>query len=110
MGGTYPRASASCLIVADEHPTPPADAEPVDPTYGRGMTEQQNNPTAEAVQAVVDRVTSWQDGATTETILTELTDGAHEVGVELGDDDLRTLAEAIESEHGTVDAAKVLGL
>lgn len=70
------------------------------------MTDQNR---IEAIQAVVDRVTSWQDGATEGTVADELRHGADEVGVELSDDDIRKLADAIEDEHGAVDAQAVLG-
>jgi hypothetical protein len=62
----------------------------------------------EAVQAVVDRVSSWQDGATEGTVADELRKGATEVGVDLSDDEIARLADAIESEHGAVSAAEVL--
>ncbi|SDE24544.1 hypothetical protein SAMN05421872_117116 [Nocardioides lianchengensis] len=62
----------------------------------------------EAVQAVVDRVSSWQDGATEGTVASELRKGATEVGVELTEDEIEKLADAIESEHGAVSAADVL--
>ena len=63
----------------------------------------------EAIQGVVDRVTSWQDGATEGTVEAELRKGLAEAGVELGDDDVATLASAIEDEHGAIEAAEVLG-
>jgi NAD(P)-dependent dehydrogenase (short-subunit alcohol dehydrogenase family) len=63
----------------------------------------------EAVQAVVDRVSSWQDGATEGTVASELRKGATEVGIDLTEDEIEKLADAIESEHGAVDAAAVLG-
>lgn len=40
---------------------------------------------AEAQQAVVDRVLSWQEGAPVETVREELRKAAREVGVEVGD-------------------------
>lgn len=63
----------------------------------------------EAIQAVVDRVTSWQDGATEGTVAEELRRGADEVGVDLTDHEVRRLADAIEDEHSTVHASEVLG-
>ncbi|WP_193609520.1 hypothetical protein [Nocardioides lijunqiniae] len=66
------------------------------------------NEKLEAVQAVVDRVTSWQDGATEGTVAEELRKGAGEVGVDLSDDDVTRLADAIESRHGAVRASEVL--
>lgn len=67
-----------------------------------------DNDKLEAVQAVVDRVTSWQDGATEGTVEDELRKGASEVGVDLSDDDVKKLADAIESRHGAVQASEVL--
>lgn len=63
----------------------------------------------EAVQAVVDRVSSWQDGAPEGTVEEELRKGLGEVGVSLDDSQVAALASAIEDEHGSVDAADVLG-
>ncbi|QIG43259.1 hypothetical protein G5V58_11275 [Nocardioides anomalus] len=62
----------------------------------------------EAIQAVVDRVTSWQDGATEGTVLEELGKGFAETGVEVSDEEKKKLADAIEDEHGAVQAADVL--
>ena len=62
----------------------------------------------EAIQAVVDRVSSWQDGATEGTVADELRRGADEVGVDLSEDEVRQLADAIEDRHGAVSAAEVL--
>jgi hypothetical protein len=62
----------------------------------------------EAIQAVVDRVTSWQDGATEGTVEQELRDGFTEAGVDVSPDDTRKLADAIQDRHGAIDAAQVL--
>lgn len=63
----------------------------------------------EAIQAVVDRVTSWQDGATEGTVADELRRGADHVGVDLSEDEVRRLADVIEDRHAAVSAAEVLG-
>jgi ABC-type xylose transport system substrate-binding protein len=63
----------------------------------------------EAVQNVVDRVTSWQDGATEGTVESELRRGLDEAGVALADEEIASLASVIEDEHGAIDAAEVLG-
>lgn len=63
----------------------------------------------EAIQAVVDRVTSWQDGATEGTVAEELRRGAAEVGVDLSDDEISRLADEIEDRHAAVSAEEVLG-
>lgn len=72
--------------------------------YDGGMTDEK----LEAVQAVVDRVTSWQDGAPEGTVAEELRKGFGEAGVDVPEEDVTKLADAIESEHGAVSAAEVL--
>lgn len=62
----------------------------------------------EAIQAVVDRVTSWQDGATEGTVQAELRSGFEKAGVEVTQDEITKLADAIEARHGAVDAQQVL--
>jgi len=62
----------------------------------------------EAIQNVVDRVTSWQDGATEGTVEKELRDGFGEAGVDVSDEEVRKLADAIQDEHGNVSAREVL--
>jgi hypothetical protein len=62
----------------------------------------------EAIQAVVDRVTSWQDGATEGTVEEELRKGFTAAGVDVSDDDVRTLAEAVEDRHGAVSVEEML--
>jgi hypothetical protein len=68
-----------------------------------------DNDKMEAIQAVVERVSSYQDGATEGTVEDELRNGLVEAGVELDDADIRRLAEAIEEEHGSISAENVLG-
>lgn len=72
------------------------------------MTEQNSSEKMEAIQAVVDRVTSWQDGATEGTVEEELRKGFAETGVDVGEEDVTRLADAIEARHGAVSAADVL--
>jgi hypothetical protein len=68
-----------------------------------------NDERTEAIQAVVDRVTSWQDGATEGTVADELRRGAEKVGVDLTEDEVTRLADVIEDRHATVSVAEVLG-
>ncbi|MCW2841599.1 MAG: hypothetical protein JWR55_3082 [Aeromicrobium sp.] len=63
----------------------------------------------EAIQVVVDRVSSWQDGATERTVEEELRDGFDEVAVEVEPDDVVKLAEAIREDGGEVSVAELLG-
>jgi hypothetical protein len=72
------------------------------------MTEANSSEKMEAIQAVVDRVTSWQDGAPEGTVEQELRDGFGEAGVDVPDEHVRKLADAIQDEHGTVSAREVL--
>lgn len=63
----------------------------------------------EAIQNVVNHVAAYQDGAPKGTVKTELREGLAEAGVDVDDGDIEKLAAAIESEHGSVSAANVLG-
>lgn len=76
--------------------------------YVADMTDEQTEGRMEAIQAVVDRVTSWQDGATESTVETELRKGFDEAGVDVPEADVARLASAIEDRHGAVSAAEVL--
>lgn len=71
-------------------------------------TDTPQDPDLEAIQLVVDRVSSWQDGATEGTVAEELRKGFDEVGVEVEPDEVDKLADAIQDEHGDVVAAEVL--
>lgn len=73
------------------------------------MTNARSSEELEAVQAVVDRVTSWQDGATEGTVEDELRKGFDEAGVTVSDEERGKLADAIQDEHGAVSAEDVLG-
>ncbi|WP_310963438.1 hypothetical protein [Nocardioides terrisoli] len=64
--------------------------------------------TSETLQAVVDRVTSYQDGATEGTVADELRRGLTEADLTLSDADIARLADAIEDAHGRVFAEDVL--
>ena len=72
--------------------------------YRAVMTDERT----EAIQAVLDRVTSWQDGAPEGTVEAELRKGFTEAGIDMSDEDVRALAEAIETRHGAVQADEVL--
>ncbi|WP_300401233.1 hypothetical protein [uncultured Nocardioides sp.] len=63
----------------------------------------------QAVQGVVDRVGSYQEGAPERTVEQELRDGLTEAGLELTDDEVTRLAAAIDDVDGIVDVGEVLG-
>lgn len=71
-------------------------------------TNDENAARLEAVQAVVDRVSAWQHSATDGTVIEELRQGLSEAEVTLDDDEVGSLAAAIESDEGPVDASQVL--
>ena len=73
------------------------------------MTEGHSKDELEAIQIVVDRVSAYQDGAPEGMVHNELTKGLAEADVELSEDEIASLASAIEDAHGTVGAARVLG-
>lgn len=62
-----------------------------------------------AIQAVVDRVESYQESAPEGTIEKELREGFTEAGVSVDDSDVAALVLAIESNKGPVDVKGVLG-
>lgn len=68
-----------------------------------------SNERNEVVQAVVDRMTSYQDGATEGTVETELRAALGETDVDLTDDQVNMLVKAIEDGEGTVSVPEVLG-
>lgn len=63
---------------------------------------------AEALQAVVDRVSSYQDGATEGTVERELRKGLAETGVDATDDEVATLTGAIEADPSHVQVSELL--
>jgi hypothetical protein len=73
-----------------------------------GYFPPMSNESHEAIQAVVDRVTSYQDGAPEGTVEDELRSGFQESGVDVVDDDVTRLAAAIEARHGAVSVEDVL--
>ena len=73
------------------------------------MSDNTSSDRTEAIQAVVDRVSSYQDGAPEGTVEAELRNGLADAGVELEDRHVTALAEAVEAEHGNVSVSDVLG-
>lgn len=73
-----------------------------------GYEQVMSNEEIEAVQAVVDRVSAYQDGAPEGTVEKELRSGFEEAGVTLDDAEVTRLAEAIDANDGNVSAADVL--
>lgn len=63
----------------------------------------------EAIQNVLDRVSSYQDGAPEGTVVKELREALDEAGIDLEDSEITKLASAIETDEGAVEASSVLG-
>ncbi len=63
----------------------------------------------EAMQAVVDRVSSYQDGATEGTTEAELRKAFAGTDLEVSDAQISTLTAAIEEDPASVDVASLLG-
>ncbi len=62
-----------------------------------------------AVQAVVDRVESYQETAPAGTVEKELREGLAEADLGLEDAEVSKLVEAIEADRGPVQVTEVLG-
>ncbi|GAB4070691.1 hypothetical protein GCM10028777_36680 [Angustibacter speluncae] len=71
-------------------------------------TESTQQATVEALQAVVDRVVSWQDGATQETVREELAKGAREADVQASDALLDELARRIHDEPDRLEVERLV--
>lgn len=62
----------------------------------------------EILQAVVDRVTSWQDGATEETVRKELDDALADSEVDVDQDTRDRIVSRIVEDGAHFDVAEVL--
>ena len=70
--------------------------------------EQQDDPRVAVLQAVVDRVTSWQEGADENTVRSELDSALSEADVEVDEDVRRRVVERVTSESPHFDVREVL--
>ena len=64
---------------------------------------------AEAVQAVVDRITSWQDGATEETVRDELQRGLAQADLEVPADFVDEVVRRVREGSEHFDVQPLLG-
>lgn len=62
----------------------------------------------EAIQAVVDRLTSYQESAPAGTVQRELRSALNETGLDLSDDEVHRLVAAIEKTDEPVDVVGTL--
>ena len=61
-----------------------------------------------ALQAVVDRLASWQDGAEEKTLREELDEGLDEAGIDVTDDVRERIIEHLREDASHVDARQFL--
>jgi hypothetical protein len=61
-----------------------------------------------ALQAVVDRLASWQDGAEEKTLREELDEGLDEAGIDVPDDVRERIVEHLREDASHVDARTFL--
>ena len=75
------------------------------------MTENNlshDDPRVEVLQAVYDRVSSYEESAPPETIRAELDEAIEQAGIEVDDDTRRTLVQHIDDRGGREDVASLL--
>ena len=61
-----------------------------------------------ALQGVVDRLASWQDGAEEKTLREELDEGLEEAGIDVGDDVRERIVAHLREDAEHVDARTFL--
>ena len=62
----------------------------------------------EVLQAVVDRIVSWQEGADDATVRTELDDALSQAGVDLDEDTRQRIVERVSGETPHFDVRELL--
>lgn len=62
----------------------------------------------EALQAVVDRLASWQDGAEEKTLREELDEGLDEAGIDVDEDVRERIVTHIREDASHIDARSLL--
>ena len=66
------------------------------------------DPRVEVLQAVYDRVSSYEESATPETIRAELDEAIEQAGIDVDDDTRQTLVQHIDDRGGREDVASLL--
>jgi hypothetical protein len=69
---------------------------------------EHEDPRVEALQAVYDRVNSWEESATPEQIRAELDEAIDKAGLDVSDETRDTIAAHIERGSGREDVADLL--
>ena len=71
--------------------------------------DRPDDPRVEVLQAVVDRIVSWQEGTDEATVRTELDEALSQAGVDLDDASKQRIVERVSSETPHFDVREVLG-
>jgi hypothetical protein len=69
---------------------------------------EHDDPRVELLQAVYDRINSWEETATPEQIRAELDEAIDKAGLEVSDETRDAVAGLIEKRGGREDVARVL--
>jgi len=80
-----------------------------DQTLDDVTDDPDEDPRVEVLQAVVDRVVSWQEGTDEETVRAELDDALSQAGVDLDDATKQRIVDRVHSETPHFDVREVLG-
>jgi len=70
--------------------------------------DQQDDPRVAVLQAVVDRVTSWQEGSDAQTVRAELDSALADADVEVDEDTRQKIVERVTSESPHFDVRELL--
>jgi hypothetical protein len=70
--------------------------------------DQQDDPRVVVLQAVVDRVTSWQEGSDEDTVRSELDSALAEADVDVDEGTRQRIVERVTSESPHFDVREVL--
>ncbi|WP_027862294.1 hypothetical protein [Marmoricola sp. URHB0036] len=70
---------------------------------------EHDDPRLEVLQAVYDRINSWEESATPERIRSELDEAIAQADIDVDDSTRKALASHIEQGGGREDVADVLG-
>ena len=70
--------------------------------------DHSDDPRIEVLQAVVDRIVSWQEGADDTTVRTELEDALSQAGVDVDEATKQRIVERVSGETPHFDVREVL--
>jgi uncharacterized protein YpuA (DUF1002 family) len=68
-----------------------------------------DDPRVEVLQAVVDRIVSWQEGTDEATVRAELDDALSQAGVDVDEGTKRRIVDRVRAETPHFDVREVLG-